>query len=170
MDRSRAWRGSRIMTTPVGLAGCLLPFLLLVQAQPPDSARLAQYRNLGKAFYENPTTQKQAVEQFRLALALAPNSAREQINYGLALLRAGEVERGITELEIAQKREPKIPHTWFNLGVAFRKQGKLDEALAQLRGMQRLVPDEPVTHYQIGSILKTNGDLDGAIKEFEIAR
>jgi tetratricopeptide (TPR) repeat protein len=170
MDRSRAWRGSRVITTLVGLACCLLTFLLLVQAQPPDSARLAQYRNLGKAFYENPTTQKQAAEEFRLALALEPNSVREQVNYGLALLRAGEVDRGIAELEIAQKTGPKVPHTWFNLGVALRKQGKLDEALVQFRGMERLVPDEPVTHYQIGSILKTKGDLAGAIKEFEIAR
>jgi tetratricopeptide (TPR) repeat protein len=121
---------------------------------------LAQYRNLGKAFYENPTTQKQAVDEFRLALMLAPNSVREQINYGLALLRAGETQRGIAELEKAQKTDPKVPHTWFNLGVYLRKQGKQDEALAQFRGMERLVPDEPVTHYQIGSILKTKGDLN----------
>ncbi len=92
------------------------------------------------------------------------------MNYGLALLRAGQTERGIAELEKAQKTDATIPHTWFNLGVYLRKQGKQDEALAQFRGMERLVPDEPVTHYQIGSILKTKGDLDGAIKEFEIAQ
>jgi tetratricopeptide (TPR) repeat protein len=147
------------------LAWCLLACLLVVRAQS-----IEQYRNLGKAFYENPTTQKQAVEQFRLALALAPNSVREQVNYGLALLRAGETERGIAELEKAQMTDPKVPHTWFNLGVALRKQGNQDQALAQFRGMERLVPNEPVTHYQIGSILKTKGDLDAAVKEFEIAR
>ncbi len=152
------------------LACCLLAFLLLVRAQSSDPARLAQYRNLGKAFYENPTTQKQSVEEFRLALALAPNSVREQVNYGLALLRAGETQRGIAELEKAQNTDPKVPHTWFNLGVALRKQGKEDEALAQFRGMEHLAPDEPVTHYQIGSILKAKGDTAGAIKEFEIAR
>ena len=151
------------------MACCLLAFLLLVNAQPTSSARLAQYRNLGKAFYENPTTQKQSVEEFRLALAVAPDSAREQINYGLALLRAGQTDRGIAQLEKAQKTDPQVPHTWFNLGVALRKQGKQDQALAQFRGMERLVPDEPVTHYQIGSILKAKGDLAGAIQEFETA-
>jgi len=151
-------------------AFCLFAFLVLAFAQTPDPVRLAQYRNLGKAFYENPTTQKQAVEEFRLALALAPNSVREQVNYGLALLRAGETQRGSAELEKAQKTDPKVPHTWFNLGVALRKQGKQDQALPQFRGMERLVPDEPVTHYQIGSILKAKGDLAGAVKEFEIAR
>lgn len=142
----------------------------MLQSQPVDTAHLAEYRNLGKAFFENPTTPRQAVEEFRRALSLAPNSAREQTNYGLALLRAGETERGIAELQQAQKTDPKIPNTWFALGVALHKQGKLDEALAQLRGMTRLVPNEPVTHYQIGSILKSKGDNTGAIRELEIAR
>ena len=150
-------------------AACLF-CLLMLQSQPVDTAHLAEYRNLGKAFFENPTTPRQAVEEFRRALSLAPNSAREQTNYGLALLRAGETERGIAELQQAQKTDPKIPNTWFALGVALHKQGKLDEALAQLRGMTRLVPNEPVTHYQIGSILKSKGDNTGAIRELEIAR
>ena len=81
------------------LACCLLAFLLLLRAQSSDPARLAQHRNLGKAFYENPTTQKQSVQAFRLALALSPNSVREQVNYGLALLRAGQTQLGIAELE-----------------------------------------------------------------------
>ena len=43
------------------LAWSLVALFALVRAQDSaDSARLAQYRNLGKAFYENPTTQKQA--------------------------------------------------------------------------------------------------------------
>src|SRR5271165_580299 len=103
------------------LVCAFLALVALACAQSSDSARLAQYRNLGKAFYENPTTQKQSVDEFRLALSLAPNSAREQLNYGLALLRAGETQRGIAQLEKAQKTDPRVPHTWFNLGVALRK-------------------------------------------------
>src|SRR2546430_10768723 len=75
-----------------------------------------RHRNLGKAFYENPTTQVQAVDEFKKAVALAPNSARERLNYGLALLRAAKTKDGIAELEKAQKQDPKVPHTWFNLG------------------------------------------------------
>ena len=72
---------------------------------------LWRYRNLGKAFYENPTTQQQAVEEFRKALGLAPGSARETVNYGIALLRAGRVAEGIAQLQKAQKLDPRIPHT-----------------------------------------------------------
>ena len=44
--------------------------------EPPSSDRqekLTEYRNLGKAFYENPTTQAQAIHAFKKALDLAPN-------------------------------------------------------------------------------------------------
>ncbi|HJZ96779.1 MAG TPA: FG-GAP-like repeat-containing protein, partial [Candidatus Solibacter sp.] len=144
----------------------------ILSGQSPRAAQneLWQHRNLGKAFYENPTTQKQAVEEFRKALALAPDSIRERINYGVALLRAGDAEAGIAELRKAQQSDPRIPHTWFNLGIQLKKQGDLDAALPQFQGMVRLVPDEPVTHYQIGSILKSRGDTAAAIKEFEAAR
>ncbi|HEY3839461.1 MAG TPA: FG-GAP-like repeat-containing protein [Bryobacteraceae bacterium] len=139
-------------------------------AQKPGPAALWHYRNLGKAFYENPTTQAQAVEQFRKALELAPNSVREQVNYGLALLRAGDGQHGMEQLRKVQKEAPDLPYTWFNLGISLKKQGDLEGALPQFRGMARLVPDSAVTHYQIGTILKSQGDLAGAIAEFELAR
>ncbi len=144
--------------------------MLVAQATRTDTPQLWHHRNLGKAFYENPTTQRQAVDEFRKALALAPDSVRERINYGLALLREGDLTTGAAELQKAQKSDPKIPHTWFNLAIALKKQGELEAALTQFEGMVRLVPNEPVTHYQIGSILKAKGDQAAAVKEFETAR
>src|SRR5580698_2836265 len=93
----------------------VVPFcLVLLAADSNDSLeeQLWRLRNLGKAFYENPTTQVQAVDEFKKALDLAPGSARERLNYGLALLRAGKTREGVEELEKAQKQDPKIPHTW----------------------------------------------------------
>src|SRR5215813_7489629 len=149
------------------LAGLML---CAQQNRPSNAERLWQLRNLGKAFYENPTTQAQAVEQFRQALALAPNSVRERVNYGLALLRAGKTAEGIAELEKAQKQDSKLPHSWFNLAIAYKRQADFDRAMAQLQGMLKLVPDEPVSHYQLGSLYKLKGDTTAAVKEFETAR
>jgi tetratricopeptide (TPR) repeat protein len=142
--------------------------------QGQDSARLkeddlARYRNLGKAFYENPTTQTQAVDEFKKALDLAPQSARERLNYGLALLRAGKTKEGVAEIEKAQKQDPKIPHTWFNLGIAYKKESEYDKAIAQLEHMAQLAPNEPKTHYNLGVLYKLNGKPDQALKEFETA-
>jgi len=131
---------------------------------------LWQRRNLGKAFYENPTMAQQAVEQFRLALALAPDSLRERLNYGLALLRSGDVKNGMAQLERVQKQDPKLPHTWFNLGIAYKRLGDFDKAQAEFEQMTRLAPDEPVSHYQLGALYKSKDRNDAAIREFEKAR
>src|SRR4051794_21105208 len=89
---------------------------------------LSRHRNLGKAFYENPTTQSQAVIEFRKALDLAPHSNREKLNYGLALLRAGRTTEAVAMLQEVQRNEPKLPHTWFNLGIFYKKNGEEPQA------------------------------------------
>ncbi len=141
--------------------------LFLVAADIPQSEnRLWEHRNLGKAFYENPDTHTQAVDELRAALQLAPNSVRERINYGLALLRAGQTDAGMNELIRAQKQDPSIPHTWFNLGIAYKRAGDYDKAIEQLRGMIRLTPEEPVPHYNLGAVLRAKGETQAALPEF----
>lgn len=134
-------------------------YLLLSQPRPAASAeaRLARHRNLGKAFYENPTTQNEALAEFRAALALAPNSLREQLNVALALLRAGKTAEGVSELEKVQKRDPSIPHTWFNLGVQYKKLGETEKAIAQFEQMIRLVRNEPISAYNLGALYRQAG-------------
>jgi Tfp pilus assembly protein PilF len=131
--------------------------------------RLARHRNLGKAFYENPTTQMQAVDEFRKALELAPDSARERLNYGLALLRAGKTAEGVAEIEKVQKQDPKIPHTWFNLGIQYKRQGEAEKAITQFEHMIKLVPDDPISHYNLGASYRLAGRPADALKHFEIA-
>ncbi len=143
--------------------GVLVGVLLItatVHAETPGE-QLFHHRNLGKAFYENPATQYDAVGEFRKALELAPDSARERVNYGLALMRAGQVAEGIAELEKAQKQDPKVPHTWFNLGLAYKRESQYPQAVAQLEGMLRLVPDDAITHYNLGVLYKLGGHPEG---------
>lgn len=143
-------------------------------AEPPGGApsraeRLAQHRNLGKAFYENPTTPTEAVDQFRLALDLAPDSPRERLNYGLALLKAGKTEEGIAALLKVESQAPSIPHAWFTLGIVYKREGKFDLAVAQLERMAALVPDEPVTRFNLGALYKLAGNLEKSLEQFETA-
>src|SRR5947207_9701366 len=159
----------KILVPAAVLAGAALLLLKGAESTRIKDDEIWRHRNLGKAFYENPTTQIQAVDEFQKALGLAPSSARERLNYGLALLRAGKTKEGIAEIEKAQKQDPKIPHTWFNLGIAYKKDSQYDKAIAQLDGMERLVPDEPKTHYNLAVLYKLNGKTDAALKEFEIA-
>ncbi len=158
------------------LVGVLVGMLMLTPAllTVPYSAQsredlMDHYRNLGKAFYENPTTQLRAIEEFKKALDLAPDSAREHVNYGLALLRGAKTAEGIAELVRAQKMDPKIPHTWFNLGIEYKRESRYDLAILQFEQMVRLVPDEPVSHYNLGVLYKLTGRAEDAVKQFEIA-
>jgi len=130
---------------------------------------LWHHRNLGKAFYENPTTQKEAVDEFRKALEMQPNSVRERINYGLALIKAGETLQGIAELEKAQKQDPSVPHTWFNLGIIAKKDGDNERAIRQLEGMAKLVPGDPKTQYNLGVLYRQGGNREIALEHLEKA-
>jgi tetratricopeptide (TPR) repeat protein len=154
------------------LASALAAAVLLVGSGNTDlvvQERLTRLRNLGKAFYENPTTQAQAIEQFKQAVELSPNSTVDRLNYGLSLLRAGKQQQGVAELLTVQKADPKIPHTWFNLGIEFKKQGETEKSLEQFEGMQKLVPDEPITQYNLGVLYKLLGREDEAIAKFRRA-
>lgn len=137
--------------------------------QPSREDLLWQHRNLGKAFYENPTTQKEAVAEFRKALELNPASVRERLNYGLALLKAEDRDQGVAQLEAVQKQDPSLPHTWFNLGVTYKTEGNTATAIEQFQGLLRLDPNEPVSHYNLGVLYRQSGDLTGAVREFETA-
>jgi tetratricopeptide (TPR) repeat protein len=156
------------LRNPLIVAGALSFAALTAFAQGPTVAeQLQQHRNLGKAFYENPATQYDAIGELEKALALAPDSARERVNYGLALMRAGQAEKGIVELEKAQKQDPSIPHTWFNLGIAYKQASQYDKATTQLERMIQLAPEDPIAHYNLGVLYKLSGRLDEAIREWQ---
>lgn len=157
-------------------AGCALAGMALFQAgafqaqsgAPDFQQQLDEHRNLGKAFYENPTTANEAVAEFKKALDLAPTSNREKLNYALALLRAAQTDRAIALLREVQRAEPSLPYTWFNLGIYYRKNGDAQQAIAQFESMLKLTPNEPIAHYQLGALYKQVGRTNDAVAQFQI--
>lgn len=138
-------------------------------ASLPIAERLWYHRNLGKAFYENPTTQYEAVGEFKKALDLAPDSARERLNYGLSLLRAGKTAEALIELERVTRQDPALPHAWFNWGIALKRESQYEAAIAKLEKMAALVPDEPITLFNLATLYKLTGAPDKALPLFEAA-
>ena len=128
---------------------------------------LQEARNLGKAFYETPGSSQLAVEQLKKALDMNPGSAREHLNYGLALLRAGRREEGMEQVLAAQRIDRFLPHTYFNLGIEYKKAGEVEIAIDQFLQMERLVPDEAKTQYNLGALYKQLGNTRRAIEKFE---
>jgi len=139
-------------------------------SKPRNQELLDQARNLGKAYYENPATQQQAVQEFQQALQIAPDSARDKLNYALALLKVpGREEEAVKLLQQVQRQDPSLPHTWFNLGIYYKHQGDAQRAIAQFEGMLARTPDEPIVHYQLGALYNQVGRHEEARAQFEKA-
>src|SRR3954451_19334778 len=143
--------------------------LLGLRAAPPANDVLQRHRNLGKAFYENPTTHAEAIAELKKALDLAPNSIPEKVNYALALLRGGRAPEAVTLLQEVQQRDPALPHTWFNLGIYYKQNNELEKATAQFQQLIKLAPDEPIAHSQLGTLYRADGQADRASAEFQRA-
>src|SRR5689334_6029597 len=93
------------------------------------NAAVWRHRILAKAYFEDPDLREKAIDELKQALDLDPESVRDRVNYGLALLRNFRTDEAVAQLERAKKQDPKIPHTWFNLGVAYRQLNRLPEAI-----------------------------------------
>jgi predicted Zn-dependent protease len=106
----------------VGSVLALFAYLPTGAGQPAEE-ELWRHRHIGKALFETPTRIAEATTELKKALDLAPNSFRDRLNYGLALLRAEDLKAAVTELEKAQKQNPALPHAWFNLGIAYKRLG-----------------------------------------------
>src|SRR3954453_6984388 len=154
------------MKAVVAVAIAILALLVLRAATPAEET-LQRHRNLGKAFYENPTTHTEAVAELKKALDLAPTSVSEKLNYALGLLRGNRADEGVALLQDVQRRDPSLPHTWFNLGLHYKQSNELDQAAAQFEHLIQLAPDEPIAHYQLGTIYRALGRTPQATAEFE---
>lgn len=135
-----------------------------------DPEALTQHRNLGKAFYENPATQQDAVREFQQALALNPDSARDKLNYALALLKvSGREQEAVGLLQQVQRQDPSLPHSWFNLGIYYKRRGDAAQAVTQFEGLIARAPGEPIGHYQLGALYRQLGRNADAQAQFERA-
>jgi tetratricopeptide (TPR) repeat protein len=156
------------MRVRTGVLTVITAVLNIQCSRSPDDT-LQRHRNLGKAFYENPTTQVEAIAEFKKALDQAPNSPGEKLNYALALLRGGQTAEAVTRLQEVQRLAPTLPHTWFNLGIYYKKAGEVQKATDQFERMVTLVPGEPIAHYQLGTLYREAGRSADALNQLERA-
>ena len=143
-------------------ASLCYPAQMSAQSRVADE-ELWHHRNLGKAFYENPTTHPDAEAEFAKASALS-QSLRDYVNYGLALLEVGHFDKAIEEFQTAERLEaqqqpgkPKLLHIPFGLGIAYKKKsdtsGQLSDKQKAIEGFEAVIrddPDESMANYNLG--------------------
>ena len=107
----------------------------------------------------------EAVEHFRAALRLNPDSVETHVNLATVLMNTGHADEALDEFELAKKLNPNAWAIWYDLGLLLGAQNKNAEAEAAYRGAIRLEPNIAQEHSNLGLVLQKEGKVADAMKE-----
>lgn len=124
----------------------------------------AIYNDLGFVL-ERQGLSEEAVELYRQALALDPESPAASFNLGSALARAGEYVEAERLLRVALEKRPNS-QTWTGLGVVLRQQGRFDEAATSLEAAIEADPGNAAAYDHLGTIQVARGELEAAVRTY----
>jgi tetratricopeptide (TPR) repeat protein len=110
-----------------------------------------------------------ALEAYRQALALAPDSPEVLTNYAIALAQVGELAKAQQMLARATQVEPTDATSRMNLGSVYDDMGRPELAQRELEISVQLDPWSAMAHTNLGFVLKERGMLERAREEFETA-
>ena len=137
----------------------------LVQQDPPSADRHAR---LGIA-YAQQTQFRQAVDEFREALRLAPSNDVTRISYVKALVVLGEFQTALPEIQNYSRRKPHDFNAVYLMGVVDRGIGNYAAAEDMLKRAVALNPNHYDTRYNLGFVLAKLGRPQEALVHFEKA-
>jgi uncharacterized protein (TIGR02466 family) len=110
-----------------------------------------------------------AVESFRQAAMLAPQSPELQFNLAVTCGRLGRLEDAVAAYRRAVTLKPDFAVAHYNLGTACKDLGRLDEAATSLRRAVALQPGYLAAHANLGAVLQAQGRLDEAVASYRAA-
>ncbi|MBZ5675393.1 MAG: tetratricopeptide repeat protein [Acidobacteriia bacterium] len=110
-----------------------------------------------------------AIRSFEEASRLDPDSAPRLIQWGDALMQAGQWALAESKLRRAAELSPGDPRAWGRLGWALWQQDKAAEAKSALDKAINLDPEVPELRNNLGLILWGTGERAAAEKEFRAA-
>ncbi len=148
----------------------------LTKGLPQLAAAIEKYRPKQPAYYAelaqgylasgNTTS---AIQLFEEAAKREPQSGPRLIEWGDALMQAGQWSAAETKLRRATELAPDDVRGWGRLGWALWQQNKAREARSALEKGIGLDPEVPELHNNLGLLLWGTGDQAGAEKEFRAA-
>jgi tetratricopeptide (TPR) repeat protein len=142
---------------------------LFTHALDVTNGNYVAQHNLGLAIADQPGRLPEAIEHYKAALAIRPDSVEAHSDLGNSLSQMGDSQAAVTEYQAALRLAPDsaIPHN--NLGNAFFRMGRLEEAIAQYKTAVRLKPDYADAYNNLGAALASLGRTQEAIAQFQAA-
>ncbi len=127
---------------------------------------LWEYRNRGTGLYEN-QDYADAIPELLKCVELAPESAADLINLGLAYYRDRQWENSIVQLEKARGIDDSYPHIAYTLGLILKKNDSFEAAVAEFQKVIAADPAEASAYYSLGVVLEKLERDDEAEKAFQ---
>jgi serine/threonine-protein kinase len=116
------------------------------------------------------------IQSYTRALALDPSDTLIRCELGMALMQAGDAERGRDELQRAAEecrralvKAPRSAEHALLLGKALAGLGQVDESIESLRAAVKLDPSSEIAHSDLGAQLLKKLELDQAAEHFRRA-
>jgi protein O-mannosyl-transferase len=109
----------------------------------------------------------QAIDHYRLAVALRPDYAEAHYNLGRLLVEHGQLADAIAHYERAAAIDPADAETQNNLGVTFFGIGRIDDAIAHYQKALDIRPQYAEASCNLANALIAKDDLDGAIGRYK---
>ncbi len=135
---------------------------LAIKPQP------AIYNDLGFVLERQGLTEE-AVELYRKAIKLDPESASAHYNLGSSLARSGKFAEAERHLRAALEKSPNT-QTYTGLGIVLWQLGRADEAIANLQAAIEADPKNATAHQKLAEVLESLGRADEARREIEMAK
>jgi tetratricopeptide (TPR) repeat protein len=124
---------------------------------------------LGRAYHAN-RRYDEAAEAYGKAVELAPQNANYRTTYGLILGLAGELEKGLAELQkVTSAPGYKDAVGWVNLGWIYRNINKAPESIAAYQKALALDPKQEQAALGLGWAYQYTKEYDKAIAAYEQA-
>ena len=110
-----------------------------------------------------------AVEQFRAALQVSPQSVEAQNNLGIALAARGDAAGAIAAFRAALAIDQRSVNAHRNLGNILIDAGSRAEGITHLERAIALAPSEPEAVYDLGTVLLEDQNFANAAAQFQAA-
>jgi tetratricopeptide (TPR) repeat protein len=135
---------------------------LAIEPQP------AIYNDLGFVL-ERQGLPFEAVDMYRKALELDPESVTAHFNLASSLARSGEFAEAESHFRAVLQKDPGT-QAYTGLGIVLWEQGKREEGITNMRAAIEADPNNATAHDQLGKMLVEQGKLEEGRKELEKAK
>ncbi len=131
----------------------------------PKDERLVSAVSVGNRLLQEGKT-AEAIEQFKLAMKLNPQSEDTHFNLGIALAKQGDLDAAVAQYTEALRLMPDYAEAHNNLGNVLVRQGKFADAISEFQAAIKSMPEHAGAHNNLGSVLGRAGRIKEAIAEF----